>query len=179
LLAFDGERALFADDLASSTAEAERDMRRMLARIDGHIHETYSAWELPASDVTADLELPPAPTSLDLRAAGISTVVWATGYGRRYDWLDLPVLGNDGEIVQRVGVTRVRGFYTLGLRFQRKRKSHFIGGVGEDARLLAARIVAEQRGRVREPFRRMLARVGPGSVTAPGHVRLGPAGVPA
>lgn len=33
------------------------------------------------------------------------------------------------------------GLYVLGLRFQYRRKSHFIGGVGEDAQFLAERIV--------------------------------------
>jgi hypothetical protein len=38
-------------------------------------------------------------------------------------------------------VTPVPGLYALGLRFQHKRKSHFIGGVGEDASFLAGCIV--------------------------------------
>jgi hypothetical protein len=48
-------------------------------------------------------------------------------------------VGGDGEIEHRAGVTHVDG-----LRFQRKRKSHFVGGVGEDARLLAAWILGRR-----------------------------------
>jgi hypothetical protein len=40
-------------------------------------------------------------------------------------------------------VTPVPGLYALGLRFQHKRKSHFIGGVGEDARFLAGCLVGD------------------------------------
>jgi hypothetical protein len=52
------------------------------------------------------------------------------------------VLGDDGEIVQRRGITPVKGLYALGLKFQHRRKSHFIGGVGDDARFLASRILS-------------------------------------
>jgi putative flavoprotein involved in K+ transport len=87
--------------------------------------------------------VPPVSVDADPRGhAAPRTVLWATGFRREYPWLELPVLSADGEIVQHHGVTPVPGLYTVGLRFQRKRKSHFVGGVGEDARLLAARISA-------------------------------------
>jgi putative flavoprotein involved in K+ transport len=37
-------------------------------------------------------------------------------------------------------VTPAPGLYALGLRFQRRRKSSFIDGVGDDARVLADHI---------------------------------------
>ena len=81
-----------------------------------------------------------APTELDLRDAGISTVLWATGYRREYPWLNVPVLNIRGEIIHDEGVTNAAGLYALGLNFQRTRKSSFIDGVGEDARALAAQL---------------------------------------
>ena len=33
-----------------------------------------------------------------MNAAGIRTVVWATGFTRHYPWLHLPVLDRDGSI---------------------------------------------------------------------------------
>ena len=42
------------------------------------------------------------------------------------------------------------GLYAVGLRFQHRRKSHFIGGVGEDARYVADRIVAAEQPSVGE-----------------------------
>ena len=33
-----------------------------------------------------------APTTLDLQAAGITSVIWANGYGFDYSWVHLPVL---------------------------------------------------------------------------------------
>ena len=65
-------------------------------------------------------------------------MIWATGYRRRYDWLQVPgVCGPDGELLQHHGVSPVRGIYTMGIRFQSRRSSHFIGGVAQDAAELA------------------------------------------
>ena len=86
------------------------------------------------------LALPTGPGIVDLRAERLQTVVWATGYRRSYPWLRVPVLDETGEIVHRRGVTPVHGIFALGLRFQYRRKSHFIGGVGEDAAFLAERL---------------------------------------
>ena len=78
---------------------------------------------------------------LDLRGR-ISTVLWATGYGRAHPWLGVPVLDGRGELVQRHGVTAAPGLFALGMRFQRTRKSHLLGGVGEDAAWIADAIVS-------------------------------------
>ena len=81
-----------------------------------------------------------APAVVDLRAEGITTVVWATGHRREYPWLRVPVVGDDGEIVHHRGVTPVAGLYLLGQRFQHRRSSNFIGGVGADASFVADHI---------------------------------------
>jgi alkylation response protein AidB-like acyl-CoA dehydrogenase len=51
-------------------------------------------------------------------------------------------LGRDGELVHREGVTAAPGLFALGLRFQRTRASHLLGGVGADAARIAAAITA-------------------------------------
>jgi len=76
-------------------------------------------------------------TTVDLGAEGISTILWATGFKRSYPWLHVPVLGASGEISHTGGVTGAPGLYALGLHFQRRRKSAFIDGVGDDAKELA------------------------------------------
>jgi len=50
------------------------------------------------------------------------------------------VLDARGEIIHEGGITPVPGLYVLGLRFQRRRSSNFIHGVGSDARELADHI---------------------------------------
>jgi putative flavoprotein involved in K+ transport len=142
LTGFAGRYALFAADLDRELGAAERRMHRALSQIDSHIERTGAAAE-PAA-VPPPVSLPPGPRQLDL-GAGIRTVLWATGYGRSYPWLEVPVLDAAGELVHREGVTAAPGLFALGLRFQRTRRSHFLGGVGDDAARIAEAIVAGGR----------------------------------
>ena len=134
LTGFAGRHALFGTGLAHDVAEADGRMRRILSRIDERIEQDRLPF--PPDDVSA-VRLPVREPVLDLEDAGIGTVLWATGYRRSYPWLHVPALDPEGEVVQRHGVTAFPGLYTLGLRFQRLRRSHMIGGVGADAALVA------------------------------------------
>jgi len=139
----DGERASFDDDLVATTAASDLKLAQLLRRIDAFA-SSAQAGAVEARDPfepTWPSALGVAKTSLDLRAAGIETVIWATGFVRRYPWLRVPVLDEHGDIRQRSGVTPVPGLYVLGMHFQRSRKSAFIDGVGADAELLADRII--------------------------------------
>jgi putative flavoprotein involved in K+ transport len=154
---FDRGRAVFADDLDSTIGESERELHRVLEQIDASIDTSPCAGDMPAAEPMPALELPEPPRGLDLAEAGISTVIWATGYGRSYDWLHVPALGADGELVHRRGVTEVPGLYAVGIRFQYRRKSHFIGGVGEDAEFVAGRILASDPEASPSKLRRLVA----------------------
>ena len=137
VLGIDGHRVRLATDLPATAAAADQRMRRLLRRIDRHIQANGLRHEMLSADRTRALAPPGAVRDLDLRAAGIGTIVWATGYRRSYPWLRLPVLDRSGEIRQRHGRTPVPGLYVLGQRFQHYRSSNFIGGVGRDAAFVA------------------------------------------
>ena len=72
--------------------------------------------------------------------AGVSTVIWATGYRPDLGWVGLPFLDAEGYPVQRRGVTAIPGLYVLGLDWLHSAKSGLFAGVGEDAAYLAAQI---------------------------------------
>ena len=141
----------FADDLVETTARADAGLRRLLREFDHHAVAAGSR-DLPDD---ADARVIPVRvparrrTELDLRDAGISTVVWATGHGRDYSWLDVPVLDRRGELVQTRGVTAAPGLYVVGLRFQSRRNSNFIDGVGHDARAVVDHLTRRRRDSVR------------------------------
>ena len=79
---------------------------------------------------------------LCFRDAGIGAVIWATGYGFDFCWIDIPVLNNKGEPLHDSGVTEVPGLYFLGLPWMRNVNSSFLSGVGDDAAVLADHILA-------------------------------------
>jgi putative flavoprotein involved in K+ transport len=141
-VAADGTTVRFADDLAASTSAADFKLARLLARVDAFITDAGMDRVLPETEPVTPVRPGPAPTTLDLAAGGIRTVVWATGFGRSYPWLKLSVLDGRGEIVHRGGITPAPGLYVLGLSLQRRRKSTYIDGVGSDALEIADEIAA-------------------------------------
>jgi putative flavoprotein involved in K+ transport len=73
----------------------------------------------------------------DGSALDVDAIVWATGYRSDYSWIEAPVLGPDGRVEHRRGVTGVRGLYFLGLSWQHTRGSALIGWVRDDAQFIA------------------------------------------
>jgi putative flavoprotein involved in K+ transport len=138
--AVDGTRVRFRDDLQRDLDSSEQKLDRLLERIDAFIEETRMSAD--AAYRRPPIMLPSETASaIDLQQAGISTVLWATGYRRHYPWLNVPVLDIRGEIIHDGGITPQPGLYVLGLNFLRTRKSSFIDGVGRDARAIASHIV--------------------------------------
>lgn len=82
---------------------------------------------------------------VDLSGAGITTIVWATGFATDYGWLKVNALDRDGKPDHQRGVSTEPGVYFLGLPWQSRRGSSFIWGVWHDAGYLAD-IIAIQRG---------------------------------
>ena len=119
----------------ATVAAADERLRRLLARIDAHIDATGLAAEV--LDPTRPARRRPAARPTQPRPAGRGHHAPSSGppgHRRAYPWLHVPVLDAAGEIRQRRGVTPVPGLYVLGQRFQHRRSSNFIDGVGRDAR---------------------------------------------
>jgi putative flavoprotein involved in K+ transport len=148
LLDFTGHTAHFDDDLIATTAAADLKLAALRLRIDAFVRERRLEGDVePAEPFAPTWPLGLAgPEHVDLKAAGVSAIVWATGYTRRYPWLQVPVLDERGEVRHDGGVTPCPGLYVLGLNFLRHRKSSFIDGVGADAEAVAAHLAARMRG---------------------------------
>ena len=135
-----------ADDLIATAAAADLKMAEILTRIDRYIDlvgmETEDAEPFRPTWPSATA----APERLDLKAEGIKTVLWATGYRRAYPWLRVPVLDTSREIAHDGGFTAAFGLYVLGMNFQRRRNSSFIDGVGADAWTIAEHIARSVLG---------------------------------
>lgn len=145
LQAVDGARVAFAPDLPETTAAADARLTRLLSRIDAYAHAVGLDDELEPAPPPTAARTDGAPARLDLAAAGIRTVVWATGYHRAYPWLHVPVLDDAGEIRHVAGTTAAPGLHVMGMRRQTRRTSTFLDGVRHDAALVVDRILADLR----------------------------------
>lgn len=134
-----GDRMLFADDLEETLAKADAALEQLLAKIDGYIEANVDDG-VPPAEAFRPITARPAPAELSLLEERITTVVWATGYERRYPWLHVPVIDADGEIAHEQGVTTQPGLYVLGMRFQVSKGSNLIDGVGADAEAIASHL---------------------------------------
>jgi putative flavoprotein involved in K+ transport len=133
--------ARFADDLPDTTAAADVRLRRVLSKVDSNADSSMDSPMDSFVDV-APVLVPSGPDRLDLRRAGVTGVVWATGFRPWYPWLCVPVLDRSGRIQHRRGVTAAPGLYAIGLPFQSRRGSTFIDGARYDAAYLAEHIAA-------------------------------------
>ena len=138
----------FAPDLAESLAGGDAVYTSFLDQVDAHV--AHHALSLPPDPAArAVLPDPPCVTEpirrLDIKADDIGAVIWATGYGVDFDWIDIPVMDARGEPVHAGGITGVPGLYFLGLQWLSKMKSSFLSGVGDDAAVLAGHIAARRQ----------------------------------
>ncbi len=78
--------------------------------------------------------------TLDLQSAGISTIIWTTGYQLDFGWVQIPVFDEVGYPVHQRGVTAFPGLYFRGLPWLYKMKSALLYGVGEDVAFIASAI---------------------------------------
>jgi putative flavoprotein involved in K+ transport len=147
-------RLAIAPDLGENLARGDASLIEFTQQADDYV--VRNGLDLPSSDGRSGEILPDPPhvsdpiLTLDLTAAGISTVIWANGFRYDFGWIDLPVFADGAETSNRVpvhkrGITRVPGIYFLGLPWLYKFKSAFMFGVGEDAEHLAEHIGAGMR----------------------------------
>jgi putative flavoprotein involved in K+ transport len=149
LTGVDGATLHFADDLAASLHAADANAARFCTAVDDHVRE--HGLDAPPQSV-------PRPTTgwandtartLDLTEEDINTVIWATGFSSDYTWVKADVFDAVGDPIHRRGVTSAPGLAFMGLRWQHRRSSHFLDGVGRDAEHLALRIAVERDAGVR------------------------------
>jgi putative flavoprotein involved in K+ transport len=139
------------DDLAQQLTKGDEFFANFTKAVDEYVAQ--AGLELPEErgseiDRYNRKQIPPPPSQLNLKDAGVSAIVWAGGFRYDFDWVKLPVFDDSGEPVHRRGVTQLPGIYFLGLRWLYKRKSSFFlrAGPAEDAAYLAEQIMARNLG---------------------------------
>ncbi len=133
----------FAQDLADNLAHGDANYLSVLNEADAYV--SRNGLDLPEEPDARNVEPDPRCVSepileLDLEAAGITSIVWATGFARDYRWLQVDTFDENGKPAHRRGVAAEPGIYFLGLPWQSRRGSSFIWGVWHDAKYLADHI---------------------------------------
>jgi putative flavoprotein involved in K+ transport len=86
------------------------------------------------------------PMLEDERVLDVTNVIWATGYRHDFSWIDLPIFGEDGELVHERGVaTGQPGLFFVGLAFQYAAASDVIPGVPRDAKYVVDQLLSRER----------------------------------
>ena len=128
----EGYQVHFADDLAENLDGADKACAERLVKIDAYIAE--NGIDAPENDlVPVDWEPVTEPETLDLKQAGITSVVYGTGFRYDFGWTDLPVFDERGYPIYDRGVTEVPGLCFLGLHWMYTWGSGLFSQVGRDA----------------------------------------------
>jgi putative flavoprotein involved in K+ transport len=136
----------FAPGLAANIAEGDRAYFEVLRDADAYIEQNG----LPFPPEPAAWELLPDPACLtepvmhlDLANAGITTIIWATGFKFDFAWLQVNAFDDQGEPFHKRGICAESGIYFLGLPNLVNRASSFIYGVWHDAKYIADHIALQ------------------------------------
>jgi putative flavoprotein involved in K+ transport len=139
----DGAVVTLTDDLAESLAAIDRRTEAFRSAVDAYIDAT--GLDAPPDDAPSnndEFAVPASPRSIDLRAAQVSAVIWATGYTWDLDWVRLPVLDSDGGPISAGAAGPCPGLYFAGMRVDLP-NSTSIGHVGPEAARIAG-FIAER-----------------------------------
>jgi putative flavoprotein involved in K+ transport len=138
----------FAADLAENMQYADRRAAGFRRAIDSYVAGAGIDAAPPDTDSAEQPlpEVPDAPLALDMRAEGITSVVWCAGFGPDTGWVHVPVLRADGLPVHTRGVTASPGLYVAGYPWLSTRGSGILYGVAADAARIAQHIAAREKG---------------------------------
>ncbi|MFA4912473.1 MAG: NAD(P)/FAD-dependent oxidoreductase [Burkholderiaceae bacterium] len=138
--------ATFNPDLATNIARGDENYLSLLNAADAWV--ARNGMDLPeeptARDMLPDPDCITHPIlELDLVQAGVTSIIWATGYSVSYDWLQVDAFDANGKPAHQRGVSREPGVYFLGLPWLSRRGSTFIWGVWHDAKHIADHIATQ------------------------------------
>ncbi|CAD5109547.1 MSMEG_0569 family flavin-dependent oxidoreductase [Zestomonas carbonaria] len=139
----DGDKLIFSTDLETKLDAADAVYNRINASIDKYIEENRI--DAPAGEVYQPVWRPSQErATLDLGAAGITSIIWCIGFTPDFSWLDAGVFNGRGQPVHNRGVTALAGLYFLGLPWLYTWGSGRFSGVARDAEYLVEQIAQRQ-----------------------------------
>ena len=138
----------FAPDLVENLAKGDANYLSLLDEADAYVaHNRLDLPEEPdARNIDADPPCVENPIlALNLAEAGITSIIWATGYAVDYSWLKVDTFDGANRPMHQRGISAEPGIYFLGLPWLSGRGSSFIWGVWHDAKYLADHISTQRK----------------------------------
>ena len=138
----------FAPDIADNLAQGDANYLSVLDEADAY--DARNGLDLPEEPDARNIEPDPHCVTnlileLNLAEAGITSIVWATGFAVDYSWLKVDAFDEEGRPKHQRGLSAEPGIYFLGLPWLSRRASSFIWGVWHDAKYLADHISTQRQ----------------------------------
>jgi putative flavoprotein involved in K+ transport len=138
----------FARDLSDNIVRGDANYLSVLDEADAYVVRT--GIDLPEEPEARKIDPDPRCMTdpileLNLADAGVTSIVWATGFALDFGWLQVDAFDEAGKPKHQRGVSAEPGIYFLGLPWQSRRGSSFIWGVWHDAKFLADHIATQRK----------------------------------
>lgn len=145
---FDNNQVFFKDNLNENIRLGDENYLSLLDAADEYVKA--NGLDLPLEpEARQFLSNPPSMEnpilSLNLEEAGITSIIWATGYAVDYSWIDIEQFQGQQRPKHQRGVSNEEGIYFLGLPWLSRRGSSFIWGVWHDAKYVADHIANRKK----------------------------------
>jgi len=145
---FEDDKVIFDQDLASNIALGDAYYSQLLDEADAYV--VRNGLDLPEDpDARIRMKDPDCLINplreINYVEAGISSIIWATGYVADYSWMQVNAFDDKGKPQHQRGVSTEPGVYFVGLPWQSRRGSSFIWGVWHDAKHVADHIATQHK----------------------------------
>lgn len=140
----EGKQASFQLNAAMHVQFADMFSGKIKSTIDEYLQATGQTAPPPEIDEEdmpdTNCECASSITSLEFNEQNISSIIWATGFTGKFDYIKLPIADHEGNIVHTNGASVVEGLYFMGLPWLVTRKSFIINGVRQDAEVVSRQV---------------------------------------
>ncbi|RYL24601.1 flavin-containing monooxygenase [Acinetobacter piscicola] len=145
---FDGQKIQFKADLKQNLESGDAALHAFYDQADEYVRA--NGLDLPAEPQARQLLPNPECVTqpileLDMQAANITSVIWASGFSYDFDWLQVNAFDEQKKPKHKQGISDERGIYFLGLPYLTGRGSSFIWGVWHDAKYIAEHIDIQRK----------------------------------
>ncbi|GGK55961.1 flavin-containing monooxygenase [Amphritea balenae] len=146
--AFNNGTVSFKENLVENVNRGDKNYLDLLDAADAYIER--NGLDLPEEPEARNmLPEPDCMTNpvleLNLAEAGITSIIWATGFAVDYSWLNVNAFDEAGKPAHQRGVSTEPGVYFVGLPWLSRRGSTFIWGVWHDAKHIADHIATQRK----------------------------------